>query len=166
MLLHLQSIHTQTRLLTEMNNSSAGRLKADWKRIAWLIAAVLGSLVLGLVGVMLYMIYQERDQLYWSRLYLARSEISAMDTAAESFRKEHGNYPMELQELVHPNGGGGQFLSRISDAPWGGPFHYEVVHGADGDSIKIWAVPDRKTQDKIGITELSNRTNWQANLKP
>jgi hypothetical protein len=103
---------------------------------------------------------------FWSRLYLAKSEIATIETAAESFRKEQGRYPTEPQELVHPTGRGTQLLNRISDTPWGGPFHYEVEHGAGGDSIKIWAVPDRKTQDKLGTTELSNRTNWQAVLKP
>jgi hypothetical protein len=114
---------------------------------------------------MLHLLHQEGDQVFWSRLYLAKSEIATIEIAAEAFRKANGRYPTELQELVHPTGGG-QFLSRLSDTPWGGPFHYEVVHGVDGDSIKIWAVPDRKTQIKIGVTDLSTRTNWQAVLKP
>jgi Type II secretion system (T2SS), protein G len=159
------SIPTQTYPLTPMTDSLTRNLKSRWKPIAW----IAGVPALGFVCVMLYLVYQERDQAYWSRLYLAKSEIAAIETAAESFHKDRGSYPTDLQELVHKAGDSGsdrQYLVRIPNNPWGGSFRYEVEHGASGESIKIWAVPDRKTQDKIGITELSNRTNWQAILKP
>src|ERR1700755_2913211 len=71
-----------TIVLTQKTDSLTDRPKVDWKQITGLIVAVPGSLILGFVGVMLYVAYEEHDQLYWSRLYRARSEISAMVGAA------------------------------------------------------------------------------------
>jgi Type II secretion system (T2SS), protein G len=149
-------------------DTSAQNVMGIWKRIGWVLAVLVGGPALVFVCVTLYIVLDEGDQVYWSRLYLAKSEIAAIETAAESFHKEYGSYPTDLQELVHTARDGGnnkQFLTRIAPNPWGGPFRYEVEHGASGESIKIWAVPDRKTQGKIGSSELSNKTNWQAILK-
>jgi hypothetical protein len=135
-----------------------------WKRIVWLVAVLVSGPTLVFVCIMLPVIIQEWDQVYWSHLALAKAEIGAIETAVVLFHKEYGSYPITLQELVHStrNGGSGkQFLKRIAHDPWDGPFHYEVEHGASGESVKIWVVPDRKTQDKSGMTELSNRTNWR-----
>ena len=118
--------------------------------------------------MMLYVLIQEGDQVYWSRLYRARADIDAIETAAELFRKRHGSYPVDLEELVRPPLDGGDdrpLLPRMVPNPWGGPFHYEVKRGANGESIKIWVVPDAKTQHKLGTTELSNNTDWRAILK-
>ena len=144
-----------------------GPLASRSKRIVWLVAVLVGGPALLFVGVMLYIFLDEGDQVYWSRLYLAKQQITAVETAAESFRKEYGSYPADLQELVHParNGGNKKFLTRMAPNPWGGPFRYEIEHGGGGESIKIWVVPDRKTQDKTGLSELSNKTQWQAILK-
>ena len=136
-----------------------------WKRIAWLVAVLVGGPTLVFVCIVLLVITQEWDQVYSSRLALAKAEIGAIETAVVLFHKEYGSYPTDLQELVHStrNGGSGkQFLKRIVHDPWDGPFHYAVEHDASGESVKIWVVPDRKTRDKSGIAELSNRTNWQA----
>ncbi len=151
-----------------MTSASMLNLKSRWKPLARLAAVIVGVPALVLVGGLLYFVYDEGKQVYRSRLYRAEYEIAAIKTAAESFRKEYGSYPTDLQELVHTGRDGGgdkQFLTRIALNPWGGPFRYEVEHGATGESIKIWAVPDRKTQDKLGVAELSNETDWQAILK-
>jgi hypothetical protein len=121
-----------------------------------------------LVCGVLYFVHDEGNQVYRSRLYRAKYEITAIDAAAESFHKKYGSYPTDLQELIHTARDGGndrQFLARIAPNPWGGQFLYAVEHGANGESVKIWAVPDRQTQDKLGISELSNKTDWQAILK-
>jgi hypothetical protein len=151
-----------------MTSASMRKLKSRWKPLGKLVAVIVGVPALLLVGGVLYFIYDEGDQVYRSRLYRAKYDIAAIETAAESFHKEYGSYPTDLQELVHTgrNGGGDkQFLMRIAPSPWGGPFRYAVAHGATGESIKVWAVPDRKTQDKLGVAELSNKTDWQAILK-
>ncbi len=143
-------------------------LKSRWKPLAKLAAVIVGVPALVLVGGVLYFVYDEGNQAYRSGLYRAKYEIAAIEAAAESFHKEYGSYPTDLQELVHTGRSGGgdkQFLMRIAANPWGGPFRYAVEHGATGESIKVWAVPDRKTQDKLGVAELSNKTDWQVILK-
>jgi hypothetical protein len=134
-------------------------------RVTWVIAAVVGTAVVSVSGLMLYLVFHERDQIYWSRLYLAKSEITALAGAAQSFHKAHGRYPTDLQELVRATAdsdGGGPSRGRVPNDPWGGQFHYEV--GADTKNFKIWVIPDRKTELAIGVNELSNRTNWEAIL--
>ena len=146
-------------------DASTRNLKSWWKRIVWVAAVLVGGPTLLFVCLMLISIFQEGDQVYRSRLYLAKFDIAAIESAVVSFHKEYGSYPTDLQELVHATrdgGNGKQFLARIVPNPWGGPFHYEVEHGPSGESVRIRTVPDRKTQDKTGMTELSNRTNWQA----
>jgi hypothetical protein len=138
----------------------------NWKRIALVFAAIASCAVLALVSLIVYMLFQEGDQTYWLRLYRAHSDIDALQTATESFRKKMGRNPVSLDELTHPDGAAGErFLGRLASNPWGGPYQSEVEHGAGGDKIKIWTVPDRKTQDKTGLPELSNEPNWRAILK-
>ena len=139
------------------------------KFIAWALAAIVGVSAVGFGCVELYLIYQEGDQGYWSRLYRAKSDISTIEIAAESFRREYGRYPSDLAQLVQvarDDGGNKQFLVRIPNDPWGGSYFYRIERGVNGgQSIKIWVTPDRKTQDKLRATELSNRTNWKSILK-
>jgi len=115
-------------------------LKSRWKPVAWLTAIVVGVPALMLVCGVLYFVHDEGNQVYRSRLYRAKYEITAIDAAAESFHKKYGSYPTDLQELIHTARDGGndrQFLARIAPNPWGGQFLYAVEHGANGESIKI-----------------------------
>jgi Type II secretion system (T2SS), protein G len=151
-----------------MTNASIPDRKGGWKQIAWLATMVAGVPILMLVCGALYFAYDEGNQVYRARLYRAKYDITAIETAAESFHKRYGSYPTDLQELTNTARYGGdntRFLTRIASDPWGGSFHYAVEHGVNGESIKIWAVPDRRTQDKLRMPEVSNRSDWQAILK-
>jgi len=143
-------------------------LKSQWTQLGYLTALLAGGAALVFISVVSYIVLDEGDQTYWSRLYLARAQISAIETAVESFHKAYGRYPADLQELVHPARDGDSdepFLSKIPPNPWGGPFRYQIERGPTDEGVKIWVIPDSKTQDKLRIYELSNKTRWQAVLK-
>jgi hypothetical protein len=134
-------------------------------RVAWSIVAVAGSLVAVFVCVMGYQIYEERDQIFRAHLSRAKADIGTLQTAVERFHKEQGSDPQRLQELVSGDRGR-KLLGRVANNPWGGPYHYEVTHGPFRDGVKIWAVPDQRTQSELGVTELSNETDWEGVLRP
>lgn len=111
--------------------------------------------------------WMENGQAFWGKVYLAKSEITSLEQAIVSYQKEYGTYPTNLGELVNPlvnSGHHRQFLTTIPSNPWGGPYHYEVERGATGPTVKISTVPDNDTQKRIGVTELSNETNWPTIL--
>ena len=126
-----------------------------------LIAVTVVSVVVLAVLVRLYVPFPEKDVLFWSRLYLAQAHIEAIEIAAEAFHSQRDTYPANLADLV-----GANLIMKIADDPWGNSYHYEVEHGADGERIRIWTIPDRTTQERIGISELTNRTDWRQILRP
>ena len=119
------------------------------------------------VCLMADFLFQERDQLYLSRLYLAKHEIAALAVATELFHQKYGSYPSSLQQLVNPTSDGSreQLLPRIGSDPWGGHFTTKLSVERWGNALRVWVVPDAKTQHRLGIVELSNKTDWQAILK-
>lgn len=137
------------------------------------IAFAIGSAAVCVAAFLLYIaslfLFQEHREPYWSRLYLTKSEIEAIAGAAESFRKTNGSYPKNLEALVAQHGVPGQesgYLKKLPLSPWGSNFQYQIEQGSGGQSVKIWTIPDRATQNELGLSELSNETRWDMILKP
>ena len=120
-----------------------------------LACLIVGVLMLPVAGAAFCFVRQEIELVYWARLARAESDIGAIAKAVESFRKEYGNYPGALQELL-----GVEIVTRrIPNSPWGGPYLYRIESET---SIKIWTIPDRETRDRTRHDELSNKTDWRA----
>jgi hypothetical protein len=136
------------------------------KPIIAAIAVMVGATALLFVGVMAFFFFQERDEPYWSRLYLTRQEILDIAVAVEKFRQDQGRYPENLQALLPDGSANGKGYLKVSRNAWGTVFFYRVEHGPSGERFKVWTIPDRETQDKLGLSELSNQTAWDAILKP
>jgi hypothetical protein len=126
-----------------------------------LMVVIVASVVVLTVLVGRHFPSQDKDLLFWSRLYLAKAHVEAIGIAAEAFHTQRGTYTANLAELV-----GAKLLVKMADAPWGTSYHYEVEQGRGGEQIRIWTIPDRTTQERIGLSELSNRTDWSQVLKP
>jgi|HubBroStandDraft_1064217.scaffolds.fasta_scaffold33559_2 hypothetical protein len=136
-------------------------------RIPLIVCIAIGIGALGYGALQVFAIYQERDEVYFGKLHRAKSEIATMATAAESFRKATGHYPGDLSQLTTDSGEGRgpkTLLATIPVSPWSGPYYYKIEHGANGDNVTVWAVPDQKTQERIGLTVLSNSTDWRTVL--
>jgi general secretion pathway protein G len=129
------------------------------KKTLKVVLAAIGVAVLCAALVVIYVGYQEHDQIFRGRLYRAKSDIAAMDSAIDEFYKKQGRYPQDFDEIV-----GAELLpKKIPLDPWGNPYRYK--RDIDGKGYDVIAKPDRQTQEKIGLAELSNRTDWQAILK-
>lgn len=135
-------------------------------RILLILCLAIATGALGYFGLQLFAAYQERDQAFLGSLHLAQAEINTIALAVESFRKANGRYPQDLGELTNKNGESGSektLLTTIPSSPWRGPYFYRIERGANGETTaNVWTVPDRKTQERIGLNVLSNSTDWQA----
>jgi hypothetical protein len=137
---------------------------AMWKKLRWVVALLIGIPVLGFLCVMLVIYLQERDSVYWGRIAHAKTDIVWIEKAISLYQEKYGRYPHELADLlpgadVAPNDKG--FLLRVPLSPWSTPYHFEIEHSDGGDKIKLWTVPDQKTQERTKLTELSNETDWK-----
>ena len=52
------------------------------------------------------------------------------------------------------------FLPRVPKSPWNTPYHLTIEHTDGGDKIKLWTIPDRRTQERTQMKEFSNETDW------
>ncbi len=105
----------------------------------------------------------------WTTTYSATYLAKRLLGACEAFR-EHpasgGKYPASLSELHSPPFGGSSFLrdgqSDLLD-PWGNPFRYVVVAGADGkQEVYIWA--ERTVDGKLTLAGAKRTTEGQVLL--
>jgi Type II secretion system (T2SS), protein G len=134
-------------------------------RVILIFCLVIAISALGYIALTLFAAYQERDQTYLGRLHLARAEITAITSAVESFRKARGRYPEDLIELTtnsKEDQSAKPLLTIIPVSPWRGPYFYKIEDGSNGANAMVWTVPDRDTQERIGLKVLSNSTDWQA----
>jgi hypothetical protein len=140
-----------------------------WKRIALAAIGIIGLVVMGYLGLILFSLYQERNVLQESKLYYVKAEIGMIEGAVRLFHDANRRYPQNLAELARKpreTANNKPWLIEIPHAsPWGSAYQYWVEPGAAGESYKIWTVPDRRTQELLKVTELSNKTDWRTLLR-
>jgi hypothetical protein len=134
-----------------------------WKTLLWVAAFLVGIPALGFAWMMFTVLFEERDSIYTGRIYRAESDIKAIETGIGLYTGKYGHYPRELADLVPPTDHGPNegFLRRVPSSPWNTPYHLTIEHSANGDKLKLWIAPDQKTQERTGLTEFSNETDWK-----
>jgi hypothetical protein len=129
-------------------------------RVSKLLGVGIAILVVGIAGWVSYSFYIEREQTYRSRLFRARSDIHAIESAVDKFRATKGRLPMKLNDLIESD----VWPSKsVPVDPWGHPYKY--LPNADGTSYAVSGVLDSSTQRRTGLTEVSNRTDWEIVLR-
>jgi hypothetical protein len=133
-----------------------------WKKLLWAAALLVGMPALGYMFVIFVALFQDRDMVYTSQIYRAKSDITAIETVIELYTKKHGHYPHEMADLVTPENEEPKedLLLHMPLSPWRTPYELTIEHKADGDKLKLWTVPDQKTQERTKMIEFSNETDW------
>jgi hypothetical protein len=127
-------------------------------------AILLGIAGVGLALLLLLVFVPEIDSTYRARLYKAKLDIEAMQTATELCHQRDGRYPANLSDLLGDQSGHAALIGRIPLSPWG--THYVLVSNpsAPARPYKIWTTPDDETKKRIHLNEISNETDWKAAL--
>ncbi len=119
---------------------------------------------------------EEEDALFRSRVERARAEVREIEAAVERYRRDLGEYPERLEDLIEPPGrlagaaGQWPYLERVARDPWGQLYRLHVpgrfnpsrfdVYSVHGDSrapsgwIGNWPDPYR-LEDAVEGEELS-----------
>jgi hypothetical protein len=119
------------------------------------LAFVVAIPVVLFVGVFLIMVIQEWDSAYKMRVARANSDIRVIGYAAALYAKRYGHFPQQVADLAPGAGhapGDACFLPMTPSSPWDTPYQLEIEHTLGGDKIKIWTIPDKKTQDRTHRT--------------
>lgn len=134
-------------------------MKAFWKRflrlLAWFasLAAVLFFLLISIP------IVNEWGYRYNSRMARGRADMTAIEIAIGKYVDQHGHFPHEMADLGPPTWqphNDAYVLPMVPKSPWNTPYRLEIVHGPNGDKLRLWTVPDKETQERTKMHELSN----------
>jgi hypothetical protein len=138
------------------------------QKIIRFLLVFIGVAIVVIGSLLLIQAHEERNEIFWSRVNRVQSDIMELQAACESYRKEYGDYPEDLDELLRASGSGSDTIStiRIHNNPWGTPYYYSLDQGAAGESVRIWTVVDPDTRSRLGLSQLSNTTDWHKFLKP
>ena len=98
--------------------------------------------------------------MYRSRLFRARSDINTIEAAIDKYRADKGQLPKSFDDLIDGN----QWPTKtVPMDPWGHLYSYRANN--DGITYTITGIPDPHTRQLTGLTEISNRTDWDAVLR-
>jgi hypothetical protein len=131
------------------------------KTLLKIIAVLIGIPALGYACLMLWVVLSEWDYPYKSRVARAGSDVAVIGYAIDLYAKKYGHFPHQLSDLVpdpEHSPGDACFLPRLTTSPWNTPYHMEIDHASGGDRVRLWTVPDQKTQERLHVSKFSNDT--------
>jgi hypothetical protein len=140
-----------------------------WRSFLKSFAMLVGVVALAFVCVILRVVFGEWDYAYRSRIARASAEMAVIQFAIDLYAMKYSHSPQELADLASGPGhlpGDACFLPNIFLSPWNTPYHLEIEHKPDGDKIKLWTVPDRKTQERLHLSKFTNDTIARTDLWP